>query len=294
MHDHNHHDAAATHHVDFESPHMVAHAELEGEVFGGLTMQAVGVLAQKHAAGGGAVRRLLDLGSGPGVGTCVLAERFASAHVVAVDGSAAMLARVTERAERLGLASRVETRQVELADDLAALGQADVVWASLALHHIGDEAAALRGIHGCLRPGGLLALVEIGEPLRLEGRDAHLGRPGLWERLDMASVAWFADMRAGLPGTTASTDYPTMLGATGFEVLVDELLTFVLDPPLDAQARQLARRHLEQTRARLANHAAQPDLDALDELLDADSEHSITGRDDIAMRISRRLFIARA
>src|SRR3954471_8298054 len=37
------------------------------------------------------VRRVLDVGSGPGVMTCVLAEAFADAEVVAVDGAPALL-----------------------------------------------------------------------------------------------------------------------------------------------------------------------------------------------------------
>ena len=291
MSDHSHH---GTTHVDFDTPQMAEHAEQEAEVFGGLARQAITALAELCTGGADDVARVLDIGSGPGVFTCTLAERFPSAHVVAVDGSATMLQHVAVRASRLGLADRIETRRAELATDIDSLGHADLVWASLAIHHIGDEAAALRSIHGLLGPGGLLALVEIGEPLRILGTDGLIGRPGLWERLDAASAAWFTDMRADLPGTTASDDYPTMLASAGFEVVVDEMLAIVIDAPLAAPARELARRHLAGTRARLAGHADQADLAALDDLLDDSSAHSISKRDDITMRLSRHLYIARA
>jgi len=85
-----------------------------------------------------------------------------------------------------------------------------------------------------------------------------------------------------------------MLASAGFEVVVDEMLEIVIAAPLDAPARELAQRHLAGTRSRLAGHADQADLAALDELLDESSEDSITNRDDTTMRLSRHLYIARA
>jgi len=53
------------------------------------------------------VRRILDIGSGPGVMTCVLAEAFTDAEVVAVDATPGLLDRARARAERLGVGGRV-------------------------------------------------------------------------------------------------------------------------------------------------------------------------------------------
>ena len=60
------------------------------------------------------VRRILDIGSGPGVMTCVFAEAFADAEAVAVDGTPGLLDRALARAERLGLGGRVAVRHAEL------------------------------------------------------------------------------------------------------------------------------------------------------------------------------------
>src|SRR5437870_3468058 len=63
-------------------------------------------------------KRVLDIGSGPGVAACLLAAVFDKAEVTAVDGAPELLARAEQRAERLGvrLRTRVATFPAELAD----------------------------------------------------------------------------------------------------------------------------------------------------------------------------------
>lgn len=188
--------------------------------------------------------------------------------MVAVDGSATMLARARARADRHGFGDRVETRLVDLPAGLATLGRADVAWASMALHHVGDEVDALRGIRDLLVPGGLLALVEQAGPVRILAGNPDLGRPGLWDRIDAAWAAWFAGMRAGLPGATASGSYPEMLQAAGFEVVVDRMLTLVVGPPLDDRSHRFAHEQVSRMREHLQPDAVPADLQALEGLLD--------------------------
>jgi SAM-dependent methyltransferase len=295
MPEHHHAEHTGNHHLAFESPMMAAFAELEGEVLAGLVTEATAVLAELCRRNGVEVRRVLDVGCGPGVATCCLAQRFDSARVVAVDGSAAMLERVAARAERLGLSQRVETRLVQLPDGLGTLGRTDVAWASMVLHHVGDEVAALRRIRVLLEPGGLLAVVEPAGPIRvgLLGEDADLGRAGLWERLDAAWAAWFTGMRADLPGATPSAGYPAMLEEAGFEVVADEVLTVVLDPPLDGQARRFGYEQLRGMRAQLGPYAGAADLEVLDGLIDGHGDEGHL-RDAALLRASRHLSVARA
>ena len=286
---------AHQHHVpDLDWDAMVAFAEREAEVLSAFLVEATSTLADIAAAGGPEVRRIVDVGSGPGVATCVLAERFPTATVLAADGSKEMLANVEARAARLGVADRVTARLVELPAGLDDVGTADLVWASLVLHHVGDEAAALRGLRARLRPGGLLALVEFGDPLRFLPDDADVGRPGLWERLDAARSSWLSDMRAGLPDSVESGDYRTMIEAVGFEVLVDRVVAVHLDPPLDATARRVVFDNLTRTREHVADRADPADLEALDHLLDEDAPGGILRRPDALLHASRHLFVARA
>ena len=288
MHEHGHPDHPPTHHHVFDSPAMAAHAEAEAVVLLGLLEEATAVLAQRCEAEGVEVRRVLDLGCGPGVGTCELAARFGAASVVAVDGSATMLQRVTTRAEQHGLAARVETRRLELSAGFDDLGRADVVWASMVLHHVGDERSALRGIRRVLEPGGLLVVVEPAGPVRVVPADVDLVRPGIWDRIDLAWAAWFADMRADLPGATTSADHATMLGEVGFEVLADEVLTLVLDAPLDPGSRAFAHQQLDRTVVQLASHADPGDLEAIGALVEGGAIP-----DDATIRASRHLYVAR-
>jgi SAM-dependent methyltransferase len=200
---------------------------------------------------------------------------------------------VTARAERLGLDQRITTRRLEFPDDLESLAPADVIWASMVLHHIGDERSALRQLRRLTRPGGLLALIEHLAPVRVVADD-ELGRPGLWQRLDAAWTHWFTDMRATLPGSTPSGDYAEALADAGFEVVVVKTLEVSHGAPLDDAARQYARRQIEGARQRLTTYAEADDLAALELLLDDHSPDGIMRRGDAIVRTTRHLYIGRA
>ena len=146
-----------SHDHDVDWAQQATAAELEAEVLIDMVEESVTRVADQTRADGIDVRRVIDIGSGPGVGTGVLAQRSPDAEVVAVDGSDAMLAKVDARAAALGLADRVRTVHADLPAGFDELGPADVVWASMVLHHIGDERAALASIQRLLAPGGLLA-----------------------------------------------------------------------------------------------------------------------------------------
>lgn len=288
---HAHHD-----HVHLDESHWAAwadHAELEGEV---LLDFVTGAAARVTALRGDeAVRRVLDIGSGPGVGAAELARCFPAAEVVAVDASPAMLARVAGRAERLGVGDRVRTHVAELPGGLVDLGPVDLVWASMSLHHVGDEVAALRAMGAVLAPGGLLALAEFGaDPMRVLPDELDVGRPGLAERLDEAARSWFASMREGLAGSTPSADLAAMVGEAGFEVLVDTSVVVRLEPPLTDDARRFAVSYLERSKdGRFGELLDDDDLAAVGVLADAADPRSLHHRDDAPIVADRRTLVAR-
>jgi trans-aconitate methyltransferase len=117
-----------------------------------------------RAAGpAGDIRRIVDLGCGPGVAAVALAQRFADAVVTAVDGSAELLQRASDRAARFGVGELVDTRIADFGpslDGLAAAGTVDLVWVSMVLHHLAELPRTLAELHGLLRPNGLMAVVE--------------------------------------------------------------------------------------------------------------------------------------
>ncbi|GAA2404336.1 class I SAM-dependent methyltransferase [Streptomyces glaucosporus] len=260
--------------------------ELEGETYGPCVEQALAELADLDP------RRILDVGSGPGVTACRLAAVFPRAEVTAVDGTPELLDRARERAGRLGV--RLRTRVAEFPEGLADLGRADLVWAGQVVHHIGDQQGALEQLAGLLEPGGVLAVVEGGLPARWLPRDPGFGRPGLQARLDAATEERFARMRAELPGSVAVTeDWPGMLRAAGLTGVYSR--TFLVDrpAPLEEVPRRAVRSTLERYRHALDGSLDAEDTATLDRLLDPDDPAGVDRRPDLFLLAARTVHFGR-
>ena len=272
---------------------LAAHTELEGEVLLAFVTGAAAWVTELRGPDAPPVRRVIDIGSGPGVGTCELAKRFPEAHVLAVDSSPAMLERTTQRAAAHGLDAQISTHLAELPGGLDGIAPADLIWASMSLHHVGDEVTALRVLRDLLDPQGLIAIAELAEPMRVLPDDIDVGRPGLSDRLDSAGAKWFAEMREGLTDSIPSTELPSMLTAAGFAVVGSRLARERLDAPLSDDARRLVLGHLQRIRGR-DERLDDEDLHALDVLIDADDPRSVRHRLDTLIAASRHIVIARA
>lgn len=238
------------------------------------------------------VRRILDIGSGPGVMSCVLAEAFPEARTVAVDGAAALLDRVAARAERLGLGARVTTHHAELPEGLDEdLGTADLIWSSRAVHHLGDQQGALDGLARALRPGGLLAIAEGGLPMRFLPRDIGIGRPGLQARLDAAREDWFQAMRAELPGSTSVVeDWPALLTRAGLAAAGSFTLLLDLPAPLDGPARTYLHAELTRLRESMGEPLDTEDRKTVDQLLEPEAPEGILRRPDAFLLSASTVF----
>ena len=158
-HGHGHH---SVHQDDWDE----AGARLEGEAEAGLGFLEGAATWLADLVGDHPVRRVVDLGSGPGVASCVFAATFPHAVVHAVDGSEPLLQRAAARAARLGLVDRLVVARCDLPDGLGALEPADLVWASRVVHHLGDQDEAVHRMAALVRPGGVLAIAEGGLPTR--------------------------------------------------------------------------------------------------------------------------------
>ena len=270
---------------------MLAHIELENEVFSCVLTGTLDRIRELRADAP-AIRRIVDIGPGPGVGSCILAETFPTANVTAVDSSPAMLSRVGERTTARGIADRVTTLQAELPGGLDGLVDIDLVWASMVLHHIGNEAAALQAIHDVMAPGGIIAIAEFGDPTRVLPDDIGLGRPGLADRIEAVGERRIAAMREQLADSTVSATYPTMLAAAGFEVLDDRVVAARLDGPPTEQVRRLALGHVLRSREQFGDGLDADDLSTLDSLSDPDDPRGVMHRADVVATSSRHVFIA--
>ncbi|AXK32820.1 class I SAM-dependent methyltransferase [Streptomyces armeniacus] len=306
QHQHHQHGHGAHNHHNIDWEAMAAHLEAEAELLSPFIESAADWLrraiteAEAGANGDGAdgahgVRRVLDVGSGPGVVTCVLARTFPYAETVAVDQGSGLLERVAARAAEQGLGDRVRTRQADLPAEFGALGSADVIWTSHVVHHLGDQQAALESLAGVLRPGGLLAVVERGLPARFLPRDIGIGRPGLQARLDAVVEDRFSEMRAELPGSVGVVeDWPGMLAAAG--LVPAGTRTFLTDhpAPLALSAREYLHTHLTRLRDGVGEQLDAEDRETLDRLVDGDACTGILWRPDAFYATATTVHTARA
>ncbi|MGW5637611.1 class I SAM-dependent methyltransferase [Streptomyces sp. NPDC003832] len=294
-HDHEHvHGRTHEHHdhgpADVDWSELAEYLQTQAELYTPLHEHALAWLGGKQSAPG----LVVDAGSGPGVVSCMLADAFPGARVVAVDGSAPLLELARARAERLGVADRFSTLTGELPDVMADLDYpADLIWASNSLHHLGDQQAAVAACAERLAVGGTLALVEGGLPTRFLPRDFGIGRPGLQARLDAVHEDRFARMRADLPdGVAVPEDWRAMMSAAGLRPTGTR--TFLLDLPAPApdRARAVAAATFGRFREMFGDELDAEDRATLDRLVDPDDKASVHHRADLFVLAARTVHTA--
>ncbi|ELP62925.1 class I SAM-dependent methyltransferase [Streptomyces turgidiscabies] len=270
-HSHNHDD------IDFAT--MIPHLEGQAELFAPLYADALAWLAGQQPEPG----LIVDAGSGPGIISGFFAKAFPEARIVAADSSVPLLERARENAERFGSADRFSTVLAELPGGLGELEYpADLVWSSRAVHHVGDQRAALTALAAVLAPGGTLAVMEGGLPERNLPRDLGFGRPGLETRLDMVEQYWFGEMRTSLPGHVRETeDWPALLTAAGLRPSGTRSFLLDLPAPLTDAARAYVIGVFDRRRTMFAEELDADDRATLDRLLDPDDKAGLHHRPDI-------------
>ncbi|MEU5314310.1 class I SAM-dependent methyltransferase [Streptomyces sp. NPDC021562] len=291
-HDHNHdHRHTHTHAgTDIDWAEMADHLESQAELFRPLYENALSWLGKEVTEPG----LIVDAGSGPGVVSCLFAETFPGARVLAVDGSAPLLDRALARAERLGVGDRFGVLAGELPGVLDELDYpADLLWAGNALHHLGDQRAALTAFGERLAPGGTLAVLEGGLPSRFLPRDIGIGRPGLQARLDALQEEWFEQMRTDLPGSVAETeDWPTLLNSAGLKHTRSRSFLIDLPAPASDRARAYAAEQLSRFRDTVNEGLTTDDRATLDRLLDPADPASVHRRPDVFVLGARTVHTA--
>lgn len=262
--------------------------ELDAEVLRTSIDEVTGLIAE--LAGVTPPLRVLDLGSGPGTGTFALLRRFAGATVTALDISAPMLHRLETKAAEQGLADRVRTVEADLDADWPGLeGPVDLVWASASLHHMKDPGRALARAFDALRPGGLLAVTEMGDtPFpRFLPEDLGFGRPGLEGRLHAALGGVHEEEVPHL-----GDDWGVRLRAAGFAVETERVLTFSSEPPVPAAVGRYAQLSLSRMREGFGDRLAPEDQAAMDRLVDTDDPLGVRRREDLSVWAERSVWLA--
>ena len=296
-HDHGSHDHGSHDHDSVDWDAMGESLEEEGTVIAPMLEEILGWVDTIVGDDGRAPRRILDVGSGPGVGTVSMLQRWPDAEAVAVDAGQELLARADRRAADRGVADRMTTIERHLPTDLTDLGRFDLIWVSMVLHHLGDGTEAVRTLADLLEPGGVLVAVDFGDPMTFLPEDLDLGRPGLDLRLEEAVGRW---LRHGhghdeVPDdATVNGDVDALVRAAGLEVVAVRDFRLRLESPLDVPSRRLLAGHLRRLQTVLADDLDPDDVAALETLLDDTHADGVHHSDRVHLDTSRRVHVIAA
>ncbi|MDI2028240.1 class I SAM-dependent methyltransferase [Saccharopolyspora sp. TS4A08] len=108
--------------------------------------------------GAGSGLRLLDAGCGTGASTAALLATYPRAEIVAVDGSAAMLAGARRKSWPGSV--RFVHAPIESPGSAVEPGRFDAIFAAYLIRNLADPDAQLRAFRALLRPGGTLCVHE--------------------------------------------------------------------------------------------------------------------------------------
>jgi ubiquinone/menaquinone biosynthesis C-methylase UbiE len=111
---------------------------------------------------------VMDVGCGVGWFSIPMARMVGDrGKVIAVDLQQQMLDMLRRRAEKAGVAARIELHKCEQ-DRLGLHAEADFALAFAMLHEVPDPRRLLGEIHDCLKPGGNLLMAE--PPIHVTGK----------------------------------------------------------------------------------------------------------------------------
>jgi demethylmenaquinone methyltransferase/2-methoxy-6-polyprenyl-1,4-benzoquinol methylase len=108
--------------------------------------------------------RVLDVATGTGDLAIAIARMHPGAHVIGLDPSARMLAIASTKLARRGLATRVSLVQGDAQQLPQANCEVDAATIAFGIRNVPDRAAALRELARVVRPGGRVAVLELGTP----------------------------------------------------------------------------------------------------------------------------------
>ncbi len=158
----------------------------------------------------------------------------------------------------------------------------------MSLHHMADPDRTLNDIMAALRPGGLLAVVEVDGQPRFLPDDIGIGRPGLEAR---CRAALEPELAARVPHLGAGWD--ARFAAAGVSVLERRVFTIDLQPPLPPATGRFARAYLDRIRSALIGRLDAEDISIIDRLLEEHGPDSVLNRDDLTVRSVRTAWAVR-
>jgi len=173
--------------------------------------------------------RVLDVATGTGDLAIEIARSCPGASVIGLDPSPGMLAIAEKKLEKRGLASRV-TLTVGDAQHLP-LGNCEIDAATIAfgIRNVPDRGQGLRELARVVRPGGRVAVLELGEPRRgVLGAAARLHSHHLVPRIGgwLSGSREYRYLQQSVAAFPPPEKFADLMRASGLEVLEVIPLTF--------------------------------------------------------------------
>ena len=177
----------------------------------------------------GASPRVLDLATGTGDLAFDIARRHPDATVIGLDPSSQMLAVAGAKRARRGLADRVtlvtgDAQQLPYRD-----GEMDAVTIAFGIRNVPDRPRALREMARVVRPGGRIAILELGEPRRgVLARAARFHTRHVVPRLGalLSGAREYRYLQRSIAAFPPADEFAAIMESAGLKVLEVVPLTF--------------------------------------------------------------------
>jgi 2-polyprenyl-3-methyl-5-hydroxy-6-metoxy-1,4-benzoquinol methylase len=160
---------------------------------------------------------VLDLGCGPADPTVRLAIANPAVRIVGVDAGPVMLDLARERIERAGLSGRIRLERRRLPDTSLTAQRFDAVVSNSLLHHLPDPMVLWRTVAGSVRPGGIVAVMDLLRPADLDAVDRLVAG-----QVGDAPPVLRADFRNSLLAAYQLDEVKEQVAAAGLEALTVE------------------------------------------------------------------------
>ena len=190
--------------------------------------------------------RVLDVATGTGDLAIAIAKARPGATVIGLDPSAKMLAIAAAKVARRGLGERITLEQ----GDAQALPYADcsldAATIAFGIRNVPDRGLGLRELARVVRPGGRVAVLELGEPKRgLFASAARFHTHKVVPRLGalLSGAREYRYLQTSVAAFPPADEFAALMRASGLDVVAVIPLTFgactlyVATPPEDQRAR---------------------------------------------------------
>ncbi|MDP6823322.1 MAG: methyltransferase domain-containing protein [Dehalococcoidia bacterium] len=229
--------------------------------------------------------RILDAGCGTAGFTQLLAEPLGDDdHVDAADTSEHLLEFNRSRFADDPIGKRIQFHEAPIQDLPFEDETFDLVWTSLALHHLADRLSGVRELVRVVTPGGRLAIREGGIGARFMPTTMELTGTGLNERLSAAMERWFAS-HVHFEGDAVPYPYgwTQLLRDAGMADVTARTFIHEFLPPFSDEQQQfliggLTRWATDESRE---GYLSEKDRSALKRLIDPDDTEYVFDRPDL-------------